>query len=707
MKAWHIALVLTFSACGCPKGGSKGNASPNSTRDAQRYDVAQAIFESGLKNQWQETGTATREIAEGKPARIKFGSGGTWTLSHPADGRQYGALVFRLKMPAGEAEFLEVRVDSKQSTVFPRVKVAADHRADVGDGWGEILIPLSQLNPNNQSYDRIVFRGFRDVSDFVLMDKIALTTRQGDSPELAKSEDGGGGGKPVSLSIDCRAVAKKISPNIYGIALHVVNDDKDTHNWKLGATIRRWGGNTMSRYNWENGFWNTGHDWFYENVSANTHDKFLKANQEHGIKSTLTVPMLGWVAKDSTSMGFPVSAYGGQDKNDAEFRAEAGNGEKGGKPLTPGPPSRTSVAAPPEFVKRWIEALRKGGGARVIDQYILDNEPALWNSTHRDVHPDAVTYDELLDRTIRYGSAVRAADPEAEIAGPAEWGWPAYFYSAKDSAVGLPIRPDRRLHGDVPIIAWYLQKLREHEQKSGTKILDVLDFHFYPQAEGVGLGTEGKTDPGTAALRIRSTRALWDPSYVDESWIKEAVMLIPRMKELVEKNYPGRKISIGEWNFGAETHMSGGLATAEALGRFGQGGVHSAYYWTYPPADSPAMNAFLAYRNYDGKGAHFLEYSIGGSAPQGTSIFASRDDAGKHLVAIVLNQSPDTAIQARLELNGCHSASSADVYTYAGVAFRKQAGHASDTNVTESFPPYSINVIDLHFNAPMPGTLEK
>ena len=29
-------------------------------------------------------------------------------------------------------------------------------------------------------------------------------------------------------------------------------------------------------------------------------------------------------------------------------------------------------------------------------------------------------------------------------------------------------------------------------------------------------------DPATNALRLRSTRALWDPSYVDESWINTA-----------------------------------------------------------------------------------------------------------------------------------------------------------------------------------------
>ena len=43
------------------------------------------------------------------------------------------------------------------------------------------------------------------------------------------------------------------------------------------------------------------------------------------------------------------------------------------------------IAAPPEFIRRWVEEIRKVDaqtGGRTVDQYILDNEPALWNSSH-------------------------------------------------------------------------------------------------------------------------------------------------------------------------------------------------------------------------------------------------------------------------------------------------------------------------------------
>ena len=61
-------------------------------------------------------------------------------------------------------------------------------------------------------------------------------------------------------------------------------------------------------------------------------------------------------------------------------------------------------------------------------EYILDNEPNLWSTTHRDVHPDPVTYDELLAKTIAYGTAIREAGPRrAHCGAPPNGGGPTTF----------------------------------------------------------------------------------------------------------------------------------------------------------------------------------------------------------------------------------------------------------------------------------------
>jgi Glycoside hydrolase family 44 len=510
-----------------------------------------------------------------------------------------------------------------------------------------------------------------------------------------------GAGSPArnaNLVVDCAAPGREISPLIYGVG------GEEPGAADLGAASRRWGGNPTTRYNWQLNTVNLTKDWFFKNTggSGGGYRHFLDENRKQRLSTAFTVPTIGWVAKDATSYGFPVSAFGPQQATAPES-ADIGNGiSPQGKPIDPGPPTITSVASTPESIERWVRQIRSDGGAtRLVDSYILDNEPMLWNVTHRDVHPAPTTYDELLEKTIAYASAIRRADPDAKIAGPAEWGWQAYNYSAKDVADGLFRRSDRRAHGDEPLLPWYLHRLKEESDKRGTRLLDIVDVHYYPMGDGVGIGRGGKTDPATAALRIRSTRGLWDPTYLDESWIAAKTRVLPLLREWIDANYPGLRISIGEWNFGAEGHMSGGLATAEVLGHFGLEGVYSAFYWTIPPPKSPAFWAFRAFRNYDGAGGRFLDWSapVTGSATL-LSAFASRD-ADRHRVTLVLlNESALTPATAAVTVRGCTAAPGVRAYTYTGgdIGFAPLTVATSETPgspATVTVGPYTITVLDF------------
>ncbi len=659
--------------------------------------VVEWIYQGGRKGEWLDWGWAKHDDRPNGPARIDMSNWSGWVLARPGLGGEYGALVFRFRAPAAFGEFLDIHVEAAdQKGPHVRPTVASSQLTPVADGWTEAYVPVSSLDPDGMSWDRIVFYVSKSVpSDWVEFDQIGLT--QAPLPVI-RSVDG-------ALSVECAGTSKRIHPHIYGIALDLMKDSKETHQWALGATARRWGGNAMSRYNWEHGHaWNTANDWFFENVdyaprAGYTYVDFLKDNAARGVASVLTVPTIGWVAKDTSSVGFPKSLLPEQASFDS-WRPEAGNGmAKDGKtPLPSGPPSRTSIPAPPEFIGRWVQAIRAIDamtGQRSVSQYILDNEPGIWNATHRDVHPDPVTYDELVDRTIAYGTAIRRADPQAVIAGPAEWGWPNYLYSAKDMKEGHRAKPDRRAHGDLPILAYYLKRLAEYEKQSGVRALDVLDVHFYPQASKVYSETN---DRATAALRIRQTRGLWDESYQDESWIDDTIRLLPRLSEWIAQYYPGTGISIGEWSFGGATHLSGAIATAIALGRFGQHGVTSAFYWCYPPDKSPAFYAFRAFRNYDGSGAKFESLSIPTKATEGVSLFASRSEDAKRVVLVAVNEKPDVSLRARLALDGCASFTTAKVFSYTGQA----EGFGPPTavpivqdTITADLPPYSISVLEL------------
>jgi hypothetical protein len=329
--------------------------------------------------------------------------------------------------------------------------------------------------------------------------------------------------------------------------------------------------------------------------------------------------------------------------------------------------------------------------------YFLDNEPALWHTTHRDVHPEPLTYDELWKRTVDYASAVKKQNPKARIAGPAEWGWPAYFDSPADTETGRLnrfVKSDKRNHGNQPLVEWYLDQNTAYQKKTGTRLVDVLDLHFYPQAQGIGHSDQGSTDRATNALRLRTTRALWDPTYKDESWINEPIMLLPRMKKWIADHSPGMDIAIGEYSFGAQSHPSGALAQAEALGRFAQYGVYAAFVWMYPPKGSAAAQAFAAYRNYDGKGARFGDFSLPTTSTGPASVFASRSADGKKLVLVALNLDPDKSALAPLELKGCGTVKSQRAFqtTFGPKGLEPLPG--SDFK-TLPMRPYSISVIEL------------
>ncbi|HEY8075706.1 MAG TPA: glycoside hydrolase family 44 protein [Labilithrix sp.] len=496
------------------------------------------------------------------------------------------------------------------------------------------------------------------------------------------------------MSVECKSAGQPVSPTIFGVAF--ADEDKD-----LGATAHRWGGNTTTRYNWKLSAWNTTYSWFWQNIKIDSHDVFLGKAEQKGGHAAITVPIMGWVAKDTTSASFPVSVFGPQDKTDPDH-PDFGNGMKpdGKTPIKPGEPTRTSVKLSPEEVGQWVA---KTKASHKVYEYILDNEPGLWNTTHRDVHPEPMTYDELLEKTIAYATAIRKADPDAIIAGPASYGWWEYFYSTKDHDEGFHAKPDRKAHGDVPLLAWYLQKLAEHEKKTGTRLLDVLDVHIYPQADGVqfsdGQGGDGggNTDRATNDRRFRTTRSLWDRQYEDESWIKDAVYLIPRMKDLIAQSYPGRGFQIGEYNFGAEHHIAGGIALAEALGRFALYGVSNAFYWTYPKKPKPAYWAFRAYRNYDGAGGHFLERIVPSSSPAGTSLYASHDESGKKWVLVALNFSADRPQDASVDLQGCTPPANVKSFVYTGgdQGFVAGDAKADGAKISAKLPPYSITVIEF------------
>src|SRR4051812_18927752 len=63
------------------------------------------------------------------------------------------------------------------------------------------------------------------------------------------------------LKVDAAAGRHAISPDIYGM-----NYADAALAAELHMTVDRWGANNTSRYNWQNNTYNTGQDWYFENI---------------------------------------------------------------------------------------------------------------------------------------------------------------------------------------------------------------------------------------------------------------------------------------------------------------------------------------------------------------------------------------------------------------------------------------------------------
>lgn len=487
-------------------------------------------------------------------------------------------------------------------------------------------------------------------------------------------------GSGPALSINAGAGRHSISEDIYGM-----NYADEQLASDLRLPVRRWGGNSTTRYNWQVDVHNTGSDWYFENIpednpdpaslpDGSAADRFVEQDRRTGTKTIMTVPLIGWTPKQRLSShpydcGFKVSKYGAQQSTDP-WDTDCGNGvHTNGTDITGNSPLDTSIAITPDFVTSWTDHLTGRYGiaaAGGVAYYNLDNEPMLWNSTHRDVHPQPATYDEMRDRTFDYASAVKAVDPSAKTLGPVLWGWCAYFYSASD---GCGAGSDYTSHGNLPFVAWYLQQMNAYEIQEGMRILDYLDLHYYPQADGVALASAGSA--ATQALRLRSTRSLWDASYTDESWISDmqsggvAVQMIPRMKAWVNENYPGTKLAITEYNWGALDNINGALTQADVLGIFGREGLDLATLWGPPGSTQPGAFAFRMYRNYDGDGKGFGDVSIQATSDDQDmlSVYAAERTSDHALTIIVINKT-GTALTSSLSLTGTAPSATAQVFRY-------------------------------------------
>ena len=527
---------------------------------------------------------------------------------------------------------------------------------------------------------------------------------------------------PVTVAVDAGANQHPIDPMIYGVHFADPATLQD-----LGATLNRWGGNSAGRYNWAQNIDNRGVDWYFESIPYPNHtpgevmDTFIAGTQAGGAEPFLTMPMVGWVAKTNANFdilcSFRVSVYGAQFDQDGDCGNGCAVGPDvppcfAGTPITFNDPNDASIPADGAYQQGWMQHVRNTWGpasAGGLKYWGYDNEPSIWHIAYWDVHAPGAGMDEVRDKMIDYGDRLRAVDPGVQLLGPEEWGWDGYFYSGMDQQAmmlgtcGGPDCPDRLAHGGQDYVPYLLAQMRQHELSTGRKVLDMLTLHFYPQ------GGEFSDDvsPAMQLLRNRSTRGLWDPTYVNQSWINAVVRLIPRMKDWVATYYPGLKVGLTEYNWGAENHINGATAQADVMGILGREGTDMAARWVVPTGGTPVYNAFKMYRNYNGAGAVFGDTSVSAVAPNPDEVaaFAARRASDGALTVMVINKVLTGSTPTTVSLAGFAAGPAAHVWqlTAANVITPLPDVPVSGGSVALSLPPQSITLLVIPAGVALPN----
>ncbi len=506
---------------------------------------------------------------------------------------------------------------------------------------------------------------------------------------------------PVSFVVDPASGQRAISPLIYGVN---ADESTDTDFSSVLAETRpglvRLGGNRWTAYNWENNYSNAGSDYLYENddyLSSSTTpgaavEPTVAAAHAAGATSLVTVPIVDYVSADGSPPGDVRDS--GPDYLSTRFKQ---NEPSDPAPLSATPDTSDDYVYQDEFAYWLHQAVP---GAPVM--FSLDNEPDLWSSTHPEVHPDPVTYAELLSRDLTYAAALKRVWPSAPVTGPVSYGWEGYE-SLQDA-------PDSGADGNF--LDWYLAQVAQADTAAGQRLIDDLDLHWYPEATGDGVRITGTdTTPDIVAAREQAPRSLWDPTYVENSWITQdstggqPIDLIPRLMNQIQANDPGMNLDFSEYNYGAGQDISGGIATADVLGIFGRYGVHAAALWPLNADESYSYGALAMFRNYDGQGDGFgdTEVSATTSDPVMTSVYGSIDAADPSRVVVVAINKNTTPTPATLSLPSGPGAGRAAVYTLTSASPDPQPAPGlvttSDDQFSYTMPAQSVSVI-----VPTPGT---
>jgi hypothetical protein len=534
----------------------------------------------------------------------------------------------------------------------------------------------------------------------------------GNASDAAPAGAQGGADAPdVVVRVD-PTVMHAISPYIYGINFAAKVKGLPAE----GISLDRAGGNRWTAYNWENNASNAGSDYNFQNDTYLSDSRtageavrtFIEADRLTGMGSLITVPMQGLVAADTAG---PVNIRNSLDLT--RFKTVVPRkSSRDSAPFTATPPTDDAYVYIDEFLWALDQKFRGQSifGSAPAAQAVfieLDNEPELWNSTHREIQgAKGVSSDDYIAKTLAMARAIKAQFPGSVVFGPAHFGFYGIYSWSGDlpgvTASGANWFPDK-----------YFAALKSASSEAGRPLVDVYDIHWYSEATDLaGKRVNGLNEATLSADQVQaivqSPRSLWDKTYTEKSWITQAIgapiYLLPRLQAKINAGFPGMKLAITEYNNGGGMHIAGTVAQADNLGIYGAQGLFAATYWPLSGQEPYSIAGFRAFRDFDGAGANFGDISLHATSNkvQDVVVYASKDSVREgRMVFVAINRSREPQVT---EVGGITVAGTAHFYQMTAASAQGQASirpvaagvqAVHGKTMTFKLPALSVTTIDV------------
>jgi Glycoside hydrolase family 44 len=523
--------------------------------------------------------------------------------------------------------------------------------------------------------------------------------------------DGTSGRGTVTVTVD-PSIQRPISPYIYGI-----NNASIIDGLPPALTLDRSGGNRSTAYNWETNASNAGRDYLYQNDNSGSISKepgavtfsLIAKDQSSNLASLVTVQMQGLVAGDENG---PVSLANPPDKTRFKkvfYEKKTVSNE----PFTVKPSITDDYVYMDEYVwaidQRFKAQNIFGATPSAHPVFIsLDNEPELWNSTHLEIQgKTGITADAYIARTVSLATALKKQFPDLVIFGPAHYGFMG-IYSWSTELRATP-------SGNNWFTDKYLTALKAASSAFGRPLVDVYDFHWYPEATDsagtriISLMSPTLTEDQVQAI-VQSPRSLWDSTYKEKSWIANDVVgqpidILDRLQTRIDAENPGMKLALTEYDNGGGQHIAGTIAQADNLGVFGAHALFAANMLLLLPKEPYSLAGFRAFRNFDGANHHFGDTSIKATSSNTASVavYVSTDSTRiGRVVMVAINRSTSEQVT---QVTGQPLSGTAHLFRMAAATAAKQkiiepvaAGtqRVSGSTIALALPALSITTIDIY-----------